>query len=129
MKKFDEWNQLKKRLDSKTKKVIVPKEREVYWVSIGENIGNEQNGKGEVFSRPVIIIKRFSRNMFFGIPLSTKIKEGSFFYNFTFLEKPSNALIVQGRLFDTKRLENRLGMISKDDFEKIKNNLKGLLDV
>ena len=129
MKKFDEWNQLKKQLDSKTKKVIVPKEREVYWASIGENIGNEQNGKGEVFSRPVVIIKRFSRNMFFGIPLSTKIKEGSFFYNFIFLEKPSNALIVQGRLFDTKRLENRLGMIGKDDFENIKNNLKGLLDV
>ena len=93
-----------------TKKVILPKERELCWV----RISNEQNRKGEVFSRPVTIIKGFSHNMFFGIPLSTKI---------------SNALIAQGRLFDTKRLENRLSMISKDDCENIKNNLKGLLDV
>jgi len=36
---------------------------------------------------------------------------------------------VQGRLFDTKRLENRIGMINKDDFANIKKSLKELLDV
>lgn len=129
MKRYDEWNKIKVKIDAKTKKIVTPKEREVYWASIGENIGNEQNGKGEIFSRPVLIIKRFSRSMFFGVPLSTQIKEGNFFYNFTFLDKPSNALIVQGRLFDTKRLENRIGMIDKNDFENIKKSLKELLDV
>jgi mRNA interferase MazF len=67
--------------------------------------------------------------MFYGIPLSTKIKDGNFFYNFTFLDKPSNALLVQGRLFDTKRLENRMGMIEKTDFENIKKSVKELLSV
>jgi len=129
VKKYDDWNEIKKKIDIKTKKIVVPKEREVYWASIGENIGNEQNGKGDIFSRPVLIIKRFSRSMFFGVPLSTQVKEGTFFYNFTFLDKPSNALIVQGRLFDSKRLENRIGMINKDDFENIKKNLKWLLNV
>jgi mRNA-degrading endonuclease toxin of MazEF toxin-antitoxin module len=129
VKKYNAWNEIKKKIDLKTTKIVVPKEREVYWASIGENIGNEQNGKGDIFSRPVLIIKRFSKSMFFGVPLSTQIKEGSFFYNFTFLEKSSNALIVQGRLFDTKRLENRIGMINKDDFENIKRSLKELLDV
>jgi mRNA interferase MazF len=128
MKKFDDWNSIKKELDIK-KKNITPKEREVYWASIGENIGFEQNGKGDIFSRPVLILKRFSRNMFYGIPLSTKIKDGNFFYNFTFLDKPSNALLVQGRLFDTKRLENRMGMIEKTDFENIKKSVKELLSV
>jgi mRNA-degrading endonuclease toxin of MazEF toxin-antitoxin module len=129
MKKYDEWNVIKQKIDLKTTKIVIPKQREVYWASIGENIGNEQNGKGDIFSRPVLIIKRFSKSMFFGVPLSTQIKKGTFFYNFTFLDKPSNALVVQGRLFDTKRLENRIGMIEKDDFTNIKQSLKELLDV
>jgi len=129
VKQYDKWNEIKKKIDAKIKKIVTPKEREVYWASIGENIGNEQNGKGDIFSRPVLIIKRFSKSMFFGVPLSTQIKEGTFFYNFTFLEKKSNALIVQGRLFDSKRLENRIGMINKDDFANIKQSLKELLDV
>ncbi|WP_434581477.1 type II toxin-antitoxin system PemK/MazF family toxin [Sulfurimonas sp. NW15] len=129
MKQFDKWNDLKKKIDSKTKKIVTPKEREVYWASIGENIGNEQNGKGDIFSRPVLIVKRFSKSMFFGVPLSTQIKQGSFFYNFRFLDNFSNALIVQGRLYDTKRLENRIGMINKEDFVNIKQKLKDLLDV
>ena len=126
MKRFDEWNDLKKTLDEK-EEFVIPKEREVYWASIGENIGYEQNGKGESFSRPVLIVKKYSKNMFFGVPLSTQIKEGSFFYNFTFLDETSNALIVQSRLFDARRLENKLGMISEEDFENIKGKIKVLL--
>ena len=126
MKRFDEWNDLKKTLDE-IEEFVIPKEREVYWASIGENIGYEQNGKGESFSRPVLIVKKYSKNMFFGVPLSTQIKEGSFFYNFTFLDETSNALIVQSRLFDARRLENKLGMISEEDFENIKGKIKVLL--
>jgi mRNA interferase MazF len=127
--KLDKWHEIKKDISKENKKIVIPKAREVYWASIGENIGYEQNGKGEIFSRPVLIVKRFSRNMFFGIPLSTQIKDGNFFYNFDFLEQQSNALLVQARLYDTKRLENRLGMIEKSDFVNIKIKLKELLEL
>jgi len=126
--KLNQWNELKKKISDNQKR-IVPKIREVYWVSIGENVGYEQNGKGDIFSRPVLILKVFSRSMFFGIPLSTKIKEGTFFHKFKFLENYSNALLVQGRLYDTKRIENKLGMINVDDFNKIKSKLKSLLEL
>lgn len=49
---------------------------------MGQNIGFEQNGKGDNFVRPVIILKKFNKNMFFGIPLSTQIKDGKFYYYF-----------------------------------------------
>jgi len=126
MKKHNEWNEVKKEIDTQIHSIIY-KERDIFWASIGENIGYEQNGKGRIFSRPVLIVKKFSRNMFFGVPLSTKIKEGSFFFEFELLGKKSNALIVQGRLFDTKRLENKIGMMSKDDFIKLKEKLRELL--
>jgi len=128
-KKFKEWHSVKEKLHKETKKTIVPKEREIYWVSVGVNIGHEQDGKGNVFSRPVLVIKRYNKNLFFGVPLSTQIKQGSFFFEFEFNGKKSNALIVQGRIYDTKRLENRMGMIPNETFNNLKKQLKELLNV
>jgi len=128
MKKFNEWNEVKKEIDIREKSVIF-KERDIFWASIGENVGFEQNGKGDIFSRPVLIVKRFSRNMFFGIPLSTQLKQGDFFFEFELSGVKTNALIVQGRLLDTKRLENKIGMMAKDDFENLKIRVRELLNV
>lgn len=128
MKKFNEWNEVKKEIDIREKSVIF-KERDIFWASIGENVGFEQNGKGDIFSRPVLIVKRFSRNMFFGIPLSTQLKQGDFFFEFELSGVKTNALIVQGRLLDTKRLENKIGMMAKDDFENLKIKVRELLNV
>lgn len=127
-KKFDNWNEIKKSLHDEHKAVIF-KERDIFWVSIGINIGYEQDGKGEIFSRPVVIVKKYNNNLFFGVPLSTAIREGSFFFSFDFNNEISSALLVQGRAYDAKRLENKIGMISKNDFESLKSKLKGLLNV
>lgn len=128
MKNFDAWNDIKKEIDNHVNTIIF-KERDIFWTSIGENIGFEQNGKGDIFSRPVLVMKKFSKNMFFGIPLSTQMKQGNFFFEFDLNGEKSNALIVQGRLFDAKRLENKIGMIEKGDFEYLKTKLKELLNV
>ncbi|MDD4855440.1 MAG: type II toxin-antitoxin system PemK/MazF family toxin [Sulfuricurvum sp.] len=128
MKNFNAWNEVKKEIDSHVNTIIF-KERDIFWTSIGENIGFEQNGKGDIFSRPVLVMKKFSRNIFFGIPLSTQLKQGNFFFEFDLNGEKSNALIVQGRLFDAKRLENKIGMIEKGDFEHLKTKLKELLNV
>jgi mRNA interferase MazF len=130
MKRYDKWNEVKKRTDSK---IIVPKirQREIYWANIGENIGFEQNGKGKDFMRPLLVFKKFSNNMFFGIPLSTQSKkEGSFFFEFSFeTNKVSTALIVQGKLFDAKRLDRKIGKITIEDFKNLKEKFKELFDI
>jgi len=127
MKQYDEWNEVKKQINNR-KKIVNFKEREIFWVRIGHNVGFEQDGKGKEFSRPVLVLRKLNRNIFFGIPLSTQIKEGSFFYNFSFLEsKMSCALLMQGKVFDTKRLNKKIGMINKDDFESLKKEFKDLL--
>lgn len=128
-KKFTEWNEIKKRTENK-KIVANFKEREIYWANLGENIGFEQNGKGNDFMRPLLVFRKFSKNIFLGIPLSTQQKEGSFFFNFQFLEKKaSNALLVQIKMYDVKRLDRKLGMIKKDDFQELKIKVKELLNV
>ena len=68
--KFDEWNEEKKYLHSikPKKKSIHP--RDIWYVKLGQNMGNEENGKKE-FRRPVLVIKRIG-NMYFCVPLTTK---------------------------------------------------------
>lgn len=127
-KRYDDWNEVKKDIQAHSKEVFF-RERDIFWASIGINIGFEQDGKGKIFSRPVLVLKKFSKNLFFGIPLSTQVKEGSFFYEFMLKGCTSNALLVQGRLYDSKRLENKIGMINKQDFYKLKSKYKKLLDV
>ena len=52
-KNFEKWNQLKQKIDS-TNKQIIYKDRDVWWCSIGINIGHEENGKNDFFTRPII---------------------------------------------------------------------------
>lgn len=99
---------------------------------MGQNIGFEQNGKGDNFVRPVVVFKKFNKNMFFGIPLSTQIKEGRFYYYFEF-KKGTNtskniALLSQMKLYSTNRLLNKIGVINKKDFDNMKEKFKMLID-
>ncbi len=127
-KEFYKWYMLKEQLHNEKKEQYF-KERDIFWASVGINIGYEQDGKGEIFSRPILVVKKYNKNIFFGVPLSTKIKEGTFFFTFTLNEKMSNALLVQGRIYDTKRLENKIGKISQKDFDTLKIKLRKLLNV
>jgi len=128
---YDKWNEIKK--DISEENIIVGyKNRDIFYMKMGENIGFEQNGKGKDFVRPVVVIKGFNENMFFGVPLSTKIKDGKFYYTFEFKKENTtvinNALLSQMKLFSTKRLLNKIGIINQDDFKKLKIKFKKLLD-
>jgi hypothetical protein len=61
MKYFDLWNTAKQNLDIKIldEKFRVH-EREIWWCSMGVNIGDEEDGKNELFERPVLILRKFN---------------------------------------------------------------------
>lgn len=125
-KDFDKWNIQKKIADGMDNKKTFH-EREVWFIKIGENIGFEQNGKGGEFLRPVIVYKKFSKNVFLGIPLTKTIKEGKFYSSFEFQGRKSNAILSQIRLFDSKRLKYKVGKMSVGDFRKTKQKLIELI--
>ncbi len=67
--------------------------------------------------------------MFLAVPLSTTKRDGSFFYQFSFLEdRISTALLVQNRLLSSKRLIKKIGKIEQKDFEKLKEKLIKLIE-
>ena len=104
------------------------KEGDVYWICIGENVGFEQDGKGELFARPVLVIRGFSREIFWGIPLTSQRKKGEFYFEFEMDGRKSVAILSQLRVFDTARVSGkRLGRINGAVLLEIKNKLKGLL--
>lgn len=126
MKKFDAWNKIKKETEDIAKKVYF-KERDIFWTRIGENVGFEQNGKGDEFQRPILVVKKYTNDMFLGVPLSTTIREGSFYFQFILDDKTSTALLVQHKLCSNKRLMKKMGMINKSDFENLKIKLHDLI--
>ena len=129
MKKFDEWNEVKKNIDKKEHSVHIKNGR-IYFLSIGQNIGYEIYGKQEMFLRPVLIYKKLSKYTFLGIPLTSQIKEGDYFFSFSYKkDKISTALIHQMRVFDTKRIVYFSGRISKNDYESLKIKVKNFVDI
>lgn len=127
---YNKWNEIKKVL-SKENKSLNFNQKEIFMAYIGKNIGFEQNGdKNQNFLRPILIYKKFSKNLFLGIPLTTTQREGKFYYSFVFKDdKISTVLLSQIKLVDSKRCKYRMGQIKDEDFKKLILKFKKLTDV
>ena len=126
--RFDEWNIFKKRINVRNNQIFFH-EREIWFVHLGKNVGHEQDG-GSEFLRPVIILKKFNQRLFWGIPLSMKKKEGKFYFIVTDKKdgKIRVALLSQLRLFDVNRLKTKIGIVSLEEFSKIKKTIQRWLN-
>jgi mRNA interferase MazF len=129
MKNFDVWNTLKKVLDqAEAPPDRFPKEGEVWMSALGENIGYEQNGSGDNFSRPILIVKKFNNHMFWGIPLSTKQKGFDFYFNYTDPNgQKVSAILAQMKLVSIKRMRRKLYEIPDEMQKEIRTRLKSFL--
>jgi mRNA interferase MazF len=119
---FDTWNDIKKQVNAKEGRVIF-KERDVFWCNLGVNIGDEQDGKGREFTRPVIILRKYNKNIFLGVPMTSKTKNNEFYHKIDFQGKSSCALLSQLKVIDSKRLLERLGSLSNQDFYDLKRKI------
>ncbi len=126
---FDRWNEVKKSVQKNKLKIGV-KPREIFWAKIGQNVGDEEYGKGKIFSRPVLIVKQLTSDLFMGIPLTSTLRDDEYFCIFEFQSKKglrkNSAMILQLRAFSKKRLTNKIGKVSIEDFETIKEKIRNL---
>ena len=123
-KDFANWHQVKTELEQSNRPMF--EERQVWWISIGVNVGHEQDGKNEKFNRPVIILRKFNSSLFVGVPMSTQLKDSPFYIELNFNNRRQSALITHIRTFDAKRLGNRIGRLSKSDFTEVRTAVKNL---
>lgn len=127
IKHFIDWIITKIIIDKTKRTDIVINEGQVFWCFLGENVGSEQNGKGQYFHRPVLIFKKFNNDIFWGIPMSSKNKDNKYYVKVLLKDFEQSAIISQLRLLDSKRLYLFIGYISIQDFNKIQNKVINLI--
>ena len=123
-KDYIKWHAKKTEIEHSDDVRIFFHEREVWWCSVGSNIGFEQDGKGEKFARPVLIFKKFNKEIFWALPLSTKIKmneKTKKFYSAVNLNDGIDrvAILSQLRLTDGKRLIDKIGVVDEVNYKDI----------
>jgi mRNA interferase MazF len=124
---FVSWTKLKFQIHTATTQPPYFREREIWWASIGVNIGHEQDGKNTYFERPVLVLRKFNQYMFWGVPQSSKAKQGQFYYQTADSGESYSLMLSQMRVFSSKRLIRKLRTIPGVEFEEIKNKIKALL--
>ena len=115
---MEQCQKITDRLEAKTKIRI----GEIRWCKFGVNIGKEIIGKDNTFHRPVIILKKFSGDVFFGLPLTTKFHKGDWYYQIIHDGTTQTIILNQGRILDRKRLEEKLFEISETELKNIKKS-------
>jgi mRNA interferase MazF len=119
-KDFDTWNIQKKYIHELSNQRVLFSEREVWWCALGENIGDEENGKNDLFERPVLIVRKFSVNTVIIFPLTTKGKADSVFYHKISSDLNSSVILSQIRLISSKRLLRKMYKLGRGEFTIIK---------
>jgi mRNA interferase MazF len=126
LKRFAEWLTLKRNLHERQQTPPLVSERDIWWASVGENVGSEINGKSGLFSRPVIVYKKLSHAFYFVIPTTTQKKEGSWFVRFRQGGRDTIACLHQARAIDYRRLSSKLGTLDDEDFARVRDGFTRL---
>lgn len=127
IKDFDTWNENKKLIHTKNENKLYHN-REIWWCSLGVNVGFEQDGDDIKHERPILILKGLSRNTCLVIPLTTSLNRHKMRIYLGLVDgKQASALLSQIRVIDTKRLINRIAIIDQKLFEDIRKATKDLL--
>jgi mRNA interferase MazF len=121
IKRFLEWIGIKQKLDSNDYFPPFVRVGDLWWCVIGENLGVEVSGKGPNFTRPVIVLIKFGRLAFFGIPVTTNTdRDGSWYVHFKHKGIREVAMLTQGRIFSYKRLDRKMGELDDQDYKNVK---------
>jgi mRNA interferase MazF len=126
IKDFEGWNRLKQKLDVLHKPPFF-NEREIWWCSLGVNVGFEVYGKGSIYTRPVLILKKLGKYSFLGVPLTSKRKDRPYHYPVSFAGVEGSALIGQIRMMDNKRLSEMMGTLGRKQFEAVRTSVKDMI--
>ena len=129
-KDLDRWNERKKEINaSEHGPDFFFHVREVWWCAVGANVGVETDGKHTSFERPVLVVKKFNADMFWGLPLTSRERSGKFFRVVRYETGTSTVILSQLRTMSTKRMLRKVGVIPEDEFRAILHILQQFLSL
>ena len=116
---FKKWHKLKSEIDQQDRSLLF-RPQEIWWCSLGANVGVETDGKSDLFQRPVLIWRKFNRDMFWGLPLTSKDKnEKPFYFSLTMHKQTHTVVLSQLRVLSAQRLIRRLEKLSDTQFASL----------
>lgn len=101
--------------------------REVWWCSLGVNIGSEIDGKNEGYERPVLVLRVYSRETLVILPITGKRKDNRFHCEVELGSRPVWVALTQVRVISNRRLLRKFDTISIEDFAHVRNLLQKYL--
>lgn len=123
MKDFDQWNKLKKNIHGREIDIFC-NQREIWWCSLGLNVGSEEDGKNELFERPILVLKVFNKNMLRVAPLTSRHKEDDHHISINYNDRTGSVILSQTKTISSKRLSRKLCRLDTDQFSKVIERLK-----
>ncbi len=123
---FVVWGRVKVAIHFRKKNLPYFYPRQIWWCSFGANIGFEQDGKNNKFERPVLVIKKFNKDLFLGTPLSTKIKpHNPHYYEYETQDGKKYSIITnQLRVMSSKRLLRKIGYVPNLDYRAVRESIR-----
>ena len=125
-KDFDSWNEIKKKTNKEKSRLYTV--REIWWCQFGVNIGSEQDGRGEKYLRPALILHGFGPDACLVVPLTTSTREHFLRVSIGVVDgREARANLSQLRVVDTRRLVEKVGFLDKEIFKNVRKTVRGLL--
>ena len=125
-KNFDAWNTQKKIIHQRQPPPYI-KDGDIWWCSIGLNVGHEEDGKNEWFERPVCLIRCFRGGLVWVVPFTSHPHSGPYVVRVRFNQRDSWALITHVRLLSTRRLQRKVSHVSEETLVHIRTKLSCLI--
>ncbi|MFA4831449.1 MAG: type II toxin-antitoxin system PemK/MazF family toxin [Patescibacteria group bacterium] len=115
-KPFDKWNTLKKRIHAR-QNIPIFHEREIWWCALGVNVGYEQDGKNDLFERPILVLKKFNKDVLLILPLTRSKHQTVFKYDLG--HNDSAVILSQVRLISSRRLLRKMRKMTGWQFREV----------
>lgn len=125
-KDFSKWIQLKANLDAMPGTAFAHP-REIWWCSLGANVGVETDGKNENFERPVIVMRVYNTQSMLVLPLTSKERNDRFHHKIATAQKESWVKLTQARVVSNKRLLRKVDVLGQKDFEELQDIWKAFV--
>lgn len=124
---FTNWTKQKIRIHHTDISELYFREREVWWASIGANVGFEQNGKHESYERPIVILKKFNKEVLWVLPMTSREKTGKYYFESKYNGEKSFVVLSQLRVISSRRLLRKIRVMEEAQFEELRKLVKDLI--
>ena len=126
-KDYKRWMTQKARINNERQRPDKYIEGGIYWAYLGENVGREQDGRGSVYARPVLVLRGFGSDLAMCVPISHTMKKSQFYFPINIRKVRGSILLSQMRPLDTLRFNDLIATVPNKMLLDIKHAIAKML--